>query len=103
MSGEHLEEMEFFLTCTGLVLHGLSKTKPEVIFYRHFGSLETVVVSSVYIDSFCTLISRQLFSTLTISLHARPTQTIIQCPLLKDFYRSQCLLQERWKTLFPLD
>ena len=60
VSGEHFEEMAVFLTSTGLVLHGLSKTKPEVIFYRHFDILEIVVVSSVDSDNFCTLISRKL-------------------------------------------
>lgn len=60
ISGEQFEEMALFLTSTGLVLHGLSKIKPDVIFYRDFDILEIVVVSSVDRDSFCTLISRKV-------------------------------------------
>lgn len=59
-SGEHFEEMALFLTSTGLVLHGLSKTKPEVLYSRHLDILEIVVVSSVDSDRFCTFISRKL-------------------------------------------
>lgn len=60
ISEEHFEEMTLLLTSTGLVLHGLSKINPEMIFCRHFDILEIVVVSSVDSDSFCTLISIKL-------------------------------------------
>lgn len=36
VSEEHFEEMALLLTSTALVLHGLSKTNPEIIFCRHF-------------------------------------------------------------------
>lgn len=96
VSGEHFEEMTLFWTSTGLVLHDLSKTKPDVIFCRHFTILEIVMVSSVKGYRFCTLISRNPSSNLDneFACPSYPENSGLSLP--KRFL-SQCLLQESWK------
>lgn len=75
VSEEYFEEITGVLTSS--VLHTLSKTKPEVVFYRYFDISEIVVVSSVDSDTFVLLFQESFLLSWTISLHVAHIQTII--------------------------